>query len=221
MKDVTVLLPVFEEEEALARVIDEIREEMPDCHILAAYNPGMDRSLDILSWKKVEWVQELKLGKGNNVRNALRFLRDRRVVVMMDADFTYPAKHIQDLLANLEDVAMGYRDQKEKGSMTRANAFGNKALSLLASILYQRKVRDVCTGMWAFKGGVLDKFALTSEGFTLEADFFVNAVRNKCIINQVPIEYRSRLDGSKPKLRILDGFKIGLFLIRQRLLRHN
>ena len=177
MKDVTVLLPVFEEESALAQVIDEIRQEIPDCHILAAYNPGMDRSLDILSWKKVEWVQENKRGKGNNVRNALRFLKNRRVVVMMDSDFTYPAKHIVDLLANLEDVAMGYRHKREDGAMTRMNAFGNRMLSLLASVLYRRKVHDVCTGMWAFRGDVLDTFTLTSTGFTLEADLFVNAVR--------------------------------------------
>ncbi len=140
---------------------------------------------------------------------------------MMDADFTYPAKHIKDLLANLEDVAMGYRDKRENGAMTKTNVFGNKMLSLIASVLYGRRVRDICTGMWAFDGGVLDGFHLTSERFTLEADFFVNAIRNKCIISQVPIEYRSRLDVSKPKLRILDGFKIGLFLIKSRLLRHN
>ena len=137
--------------------------------------------------------------------------------MMMDADYTYPAKHILDLLANLEDVSMGYRHKREAGAMTRMNAFGNRMLSLLASVLYRRKVHDVCTGMWAFRGDVLNKFTLTSTGFTLEADLFVNAVRSGCRISEVPIEYRRRLDGCKPKLRVLDGFKIGLFLLKKRL----
>jgi len=90
-------------------------------------------------------------------------------------------------------------------------------LSLLATILFRRRVRDVCTGMWAFQRGVLDKFELESGGFTLEADLFVNCVRNRCRIKQVPIDYRARLDGSLPKLRIVDGVNIGAFLIKKRL----
>ena len=101
--------------------------------------------------------------------------------------------------------------------MSVANFFGNRALSLMATILYQRRVYDVCTGMWAFRRGVLDKFELESGGFTLEADLYVNSVRNRCKIKQVRIDYLARLDGSWPKLRIVDGFNIGMFLLKKRL----
>lgn len=216
MKDVTILLPAFQEEEAIGKVIDDIRSVLPECRILVAYHPSTDGTEDILAQKGVDWITENKRGKGYAVRTAIRSIRSP-FVIMMDADFTYPAKHIPELLENLEDVTLGYRHKREPGAMSSANFFGNRVLSLLASILFRRRVYDVCSGMWAFKKEVLDEFELESGGFTLEVDLFVNCVRNKCKINQIPIEYRGRLDGSLPKLRIMDGIHIGLFLIKKRL----
>ena len=215
MNNVTVLLPVYEEEAALPAVIDEIRGVLPECAIVAAYTPGRDASQDVLRWKKVEWVTTIEKGKGNAVRRTLPFIKTEYIVVM-DADCTYPAIHILDLLAGLDDVAMGYRHQKDKGAMSQTHSFGNYCLSRLASVLYGKKVHDVCTGMWAFRREVLAKFMLNSTGFTLEADLFVNCMRRGYKIKQVPIQYRCRVDQTKPKVRISDGLKIGLFLIRMR-----
>ena len=216
MKDITIVLPTFEEVESVGKVIDDIRNFMPDCRILVAYNPSDDGTADILREKKVEWVTEVKKGKGYNVRNAFRFINSE-YIVMIDADYTYPVSYIPALLDGIEDVALGYRECRDHNAMTFVNFFGNRMLSLMASVLFRRKVRDVCTGMWAFRKGALDKFELESGGFMLEADLFVNSVRNKCKIKQIPIVYRARLDNSMAKLRITDGFKIGLFLIKKRM----
>lgn len=216
MKDVTILLPAYQEEEAIGKVIDEVREVLPSCRILVAYQPGLDGTENILAQKGVEWITEHKIGKGYAVRSAIRSI-NTPFVIMMDADFTYPAKHIPELLENLKDVAVGYRHIRERGAMSSVNFFGNKALSLLASILFKKRIYDVCSGMWAFRKEVLDGFELESGGFTLEVDLFINCIRNKCRINQIPIEYRGRLDGSLPKLRIRDGVNIGVFLIKKRL----
>lgn len=218
LENVTVLLPVFEEEAALPKVIDEIREAMPECDIVAAYTPGRDCTCDILMWKKVEWITDVRRGKGNAVQRAFEFLRARPCVVMLDSDYTYPAKHIPEMVKALEnaDVVMGYRDTKEQGSMTRTNAFGNWALSALASILYGKRVYDVCTGMWAFRGEVLDSLEITSPGFTLEAELFARCARSGYRIKQIPICYRRRLGGSTPKLKVEDGFRIGQRLLKER-----
>lgn len=218
MKDVTVLLPTYQEEEAIGKVIDEVRAVLPDCKILVAYTPGMDGTVDVLRQKKVEWITEPRRGKGHAVQHAVRFISSD-YVVMLDADYTYPATYIPELLDNLEDVAMGYRQYMDGGAMSSVNFFGNKVLSLIASILYGRRVRDVCTGMWGFRKDVLDRFALESGGFMLEADLFVNSVRGKCKISQIPIRYRKRQGDSMSKLRVVDGVKIGLFLLKKRLNR--
>jgi glycosyltransferase involved in cell wall biosynthesis len=216
MRDVTILLPAYQEEEAIGRVIDDVRDLMPECRILVAYNPSMDNTVGILKYKKVEWVMEPRKGKGFNVRNAFRFINSK-YVVMLNSDYTYPVSHIPALLDNLEDVAIGVRAERDHGSMSLANYFGNKILSLMASVLYGRRIKDVCTGMWAFRREVLDNFELEAGGFMLEADLFVNCARAKCKIKQIPVTYRKRLGNSESKLRLGDGLKIGAFLIKKRL----
>jgi len=216
MKDVTVLLPTYQEEEAVGLVIDDIRRVVPECKILVAYTPGTDGTVTVLRQRKVEWLTECRRGKGYSVRNAMRFI-NTPYIVMLDADYTYPASYIPALLDDLKDVAIGYRQHREHGAMTIANFIGNKGLSLMASVLFRRRIHDVCTGMWAFRKEALDKFELEAGGFMLEADLFVNCVRNKCEIRQIPIRYRKRPGNSEAKLRIADGFKIGWFLIKKRL----
>jgi len=141
---------------------------------------------------------------------------------MMDGDFTYPAKHIPEMIRCLDngaDVVIGYRFKRAKGSMSRMNTIGNCGLSILASALYGVHVKDVCSGMWGFRRNVLSRYNITSDGFTLEADLFANTIRNGCKLAQIPIGYRARLDGSVAKLGIKDGFKIARFLIRKRFCR--
>lgn len=162
-------------------------------------------------------------GKGVAVRHAIRKLHksiDYKYLIMIDGDYTYPAFYIPYIVRCLHggnDVVMGYRKDIEDGAMSPVNRSGNKMLSLLASILYGKRVYDVCTGMWGFRKEVIDKFKLTSKGFTFEADLFTNAVANKCRIKQIPINYRARPSGSTAKLKVSDGFKIGWFLLKKRL----
>ena len=68
--------------------------------------------------------------------------------------------------------------------------------------------------MWGFKTSILKSFDIQSKGFTLEAELFTNCVKGKYKLEQIPIGYRKRLDGSYAKLKIRDGFKIAWFLIK-------
>ena len=83
-------------------------------------------------------------------------------------------------------------------------------------MLYKKRIKDVCCGLWGFRKETLDKFYPRSEGFTLEAELFIEVIKHKCRMIQIPINYRSRQDGSKTKLKVWDGFKIGWFLIKRR-----
>lgn len=217
---VTVIIPAYNEEEAIGKVIDEIRSSPVPCQILVGDNNSTDGTYEIAKNKGVTPMRVYRQGKGNVVK-ALLTQVITPYVIMVDADYTYPVgfylKAIVSLLELDADVVMCYRAWRQKDSMSRMNSIGNSLLSWLASILYGCKVVDVCTGLWGFKRGALDKFGLTSEGFTLEVEFFANAMERKCCIQQLPIEYRARLGGSKPKLKISDGFRIALFLIKRRL----
>ena len=219
MNELTVILPAYNEEKAIGKVIDEIRSLPVKCDILVVDNLSTDDTYNITFYKEVKVVVEPLKGKGNAIRTGFKLVKTP-YVVMMNSDYTYPVKYIPffyELLSKGYDVVVGYRYWRAKDSMSLANSFGNKALSLLASILYRKRIKDVCTGLWGFRREVLDKFKIESTGFTLEAELFTEVVKHECNLTQTPICYWSRQDGSKAKLRIWDGFKIGWFLIKRRI----
>lgn len=221
--DTTIVLPAYNEERSIAATIDEIRSVCSIVDILVVDNNSTDHTGQIALEKKARVVCETRQGKGFAFRRALQTLHNR-YIVLLDADATYPAEYIYSMLhilshARCPVVVCGIREKIEPGAMTKTNRFGNVCLSLIASLLYRQYIHDVCTGMWAFKDNTLDRFSLTSPAFTLEADLFVNAVRQGCKIAQIPIHYRARQDGDLPKLKVLDGFRIGWFLIRKRFFR--
>ena len=218
MDKVTVVLPAYNEEKAIGKVIDEIRALPIECKILVGDNTSSDGTYNVVKNKGITPVRVREKGKGNVVRALLKYV-ETPYVITVDADYTYPiGNHLMSICSALggRDVVICYRRWKERNSMSLTNSIGNYLLSLLASILYGYKVRDFNSGLWGFKKEALDKFKLTSKGFTLEADFFTNAIKHKCKMWQIPIRYRARLDGSKPKLKIWDGFKIAWFLLHRR-----
>lgn len=222
-KQVVILVPALNEELAIGHTVKEIKQLMPDSNVVVVDSNSSDSTADRARAEGAVVYNAPRGGKGLAVRCVLSALteqlNDEDCLAMMDGDFTYPAYHLDAILQTLTsgaDVVIGYRHKREQGAMTRTNVFGNKALSLLASLLYGYYVRDVCSGLWGFRIQALKGFALTSNRFTLEADMFVNAIKTNCLIAQVPITYRARLSGSDAKLRVSDGIRIGWFLIQQR-----
>jgi len=224
---VTVVLPSRNEEEAIGKVLEEVNSPQYGLPPLVyTFEPlvidaSSDRTAEIARSYGAKVITQKSRGKGNAFREILPYLKDSDIVIQADADYTYPLNNLPEIVYALttydNDVAMGYRKWKEKGAMPALNAFGNIFLSALATILYGHRVRDLCSGLWGFRKEVLDRFNLTSEGFTLEADFFINAVKTGCKIAQFPIHYRKRLGKSQVKFRpLIDWLKIVWFVIKRR-----
>lgn len=213
MKNTTILIPALNEEQTIGKVIEESAKR--DWIVLVGDNGSTDRTHEVSINAGVTPVSILTRGKGHTIRELINHI-DTPQTIMIDGDYTYPTKDAQRVLDVLDDVVIGYRKYKEANSMPFVNAIGNWLLSLLASVLYGRRVYDVCSGLWAFRTDKLKEFSLVSGGFTLEADLFVNTVKHKCKLTQIPIAYRARPGGSESKIRVSDGLKIGWFLIRKR-----
>ena len=220
MKEVTIILPALNEAKAIGKVIKEIRSLPIECQILVVDNLSTDDTPAIALGLGATVIYEKNKGKGMAVRTGLKYA-STPYVVMIDADGTYPVDAIVSFCEALSeyDIVKGERKWCESGAITKTHRFGNYMLSLLASFLFLCRTRDVCSGMWAFRKECLDKFNLTSAGFTLEADFFANTVLTGCKLKELPIEYRKRIQGDKTKLMMRDGLEIGWFLIRRSFIR--
>lgn len=217
MPDITVILPTLNEERAVGKVIDGIKALPVKCDIVVVDGRSRDKTVGIAEAKGVRIIIEERKGKGIAVRTALSQI-DTSYIVMIDADGTYPIREIVPIYKALlkYDVAKGHRSWCKKGAMTKTHKFGNYILSLLASILYGHRTRDVCAGLWGFRRECLARFNLTSMGFTLEADLFINTIKSGCTLKEFPINYKKRIEGDKAKLMFRDGLEIGWFLIKRR-----
>jgi len=220
-KDIVVLIPTLNEAKAIGQTVADVFDNVPNCQVLILDSYSINGTADKARDKGAVVLDALKGGKGIAVRSVLsQIITGFRAdyYVMIDGDFTYPAKHLPEIIRSLDngaDVVIGYRNKRAKSSMSRMNIIGNWGLSILSSILYGVYVRDVCSGMWGFRRDVLSRYKLTSNGFTLEADLFANTVKGKYKLAQIHREYRARLDDSVAKLSIKDGFKISSFLIKK------
>jgi len=225
---ISIILPTLNEEQTIGQVIDDIPRQALEqagyaVEVLVVDGKSTDRSREIAEQKGASVIVEPRKGKGIAVTTALRVV-DADFIFMLDADYTYPASYIPDMLKLLTNyhVVIGsrLRGQREPGAMSRLNLAGNHLLSLLATLLYWRKISDACTGYWGFRAEVVKSLRLRATAFDLEAELFSQLTRKGYSIAELPIYYRRRV--SRPKLRPLrDGFKIGWALVTKRFRRRN
>jgi len=216
---VTVLLPTYNEEENIGKMIDSIRSVSNKWDILVVDSGSTDNTQKTAKEKNAKLIVVNKRGKGLAVKHALDKIQSDYLIIM-DSDLTYPTSEIPNMLDILKnkkcDVVLGsrFKGRIEHGAMTFINKFGNKFLTMLAYLTYFRHVSDVCSGMWGFTRKAYKKMIIDAPHFELEANFFVECINNDFKLCEVPIAYRKR--GGKTKLSIIDGLKIAGYLVRKR-----
>jgi glycosyltransferase involved in cell wall biosynthesis len=223
---ILIILPTLNEEQTIGKVIDEIPRPALEqagyaVQVLVVDGNSTDRTREIAQQKGASAIVERRKGKGIAVTKVLSSV-DADFIFMLDADYTYPAGYIPDMLKLLTNhhavIGSRLKGRREKGAMSRLNLVGNHLLSLLATVLYQRKISDICTGFWGFRGEVVKNLNLRATAFDLEAELFSQLARKGYSITELTIDYRRR--ASPPKLRSLrDGTRIGWALITRRFRR--
>jgi glycosyltransferase involved in cell wall biosynthesis len=212
---VAILLPCFNEEATIGPVIDDVRAACSDAEIVVFDNNSTDRSAAIATEKNVRVIRVSSQGKGNVVRAMLKKV-DADVYVMLDADATYPAARIPDLIKPVidgtSDMVVGARlGSPEAGSFRRFHHTGNLILCRLVSLIWGARLTDVLSGYRAFTAEVARILPVVSSGFEVETEMTVQALFYNMTISEVDIEYRARPAGSFSKLRSYrDGFAIAL-----------
>lgn len=213
MKHVTFLVPAYNEEKSIGRLLDQINKYRKS-KVVVVDNNSQDRTAEIAEESGAQVLEEKKQGKGNAIKTGFQNIKSL-FVIMLDADNTYDPEEakilLEPLIKNEADVVMGCRLNKkmEDGAISDFNMVGNRILSYFASLFFS-DVNDVCTGYWAFRSKVI-KHLLTegieSDGFDLEVEMFSKISRAGFRVQEVPIRYKNRSDD--PKLNsVTDGAKI-------------
>lgn len=227
MKKITIMIPCYNEEKGIGKVIDSIpRKKLKkagyNLEVLVIDNNSQDKTSKVAKNKKARVIVEKKQGKGNAIRTAFKKISDDTdYVVMLDGDDTYKAGEILRLIEPLEndfcDVIIGSRlEGKINGnSMSVSHRLANWFFTFMVRRFYGANVTDTCTGYFAWKKEVVKNFNghLKSNGFAIEAEMITKMAKLGYKIYSVPITYDQR-HGESKLAPLSDGLKITGMLIK-------
>lgn len=227
-KKIAVVIPAFNEKSTISNVIKDFYFQLPSAFICVVDNNSTDTTeLEIIrAFKELGifektgiYLKEYKKGKAFAIKKAFYTL-DADVYIMVDADCTYDASHIQSLLL---PVLEGYADMVvadrhtlghyKKENKRVLNGFGNNLVKFLINILYKNNLKDILSGYRVFNKAFVKNFPITTGGFELETEITLFALEHNFSIIEIPSEYQDRPLNNPSKLNTLvDGYKVLLKL---------
>ena len=212
-KKIAILIPCYNEEKTIEKVIKDFQKELPEAQIYVYNNNSSDSSVEIVKqFPNVILRNEYNQGKGNVVRRSFREV-DADIYVMVDGDDTYPASAVHDLIKPIQDeeADMVVGDRLSNGTYKKENkrkfhSFGNLLVRRTINLLFKANLKDIMSGYRAFNKIFVKNIPILSSGFEVETEMTLSALDKKFRIKEIPITYKDRPRGSKSKLNtIKDG----------------
>ena len=214
MEKIAVLIPCYNEEKTIRKVITDWKASLPEAVIYVYDNNSTDRTVQIAKECGAVVRHEYQQGKGNVIRRMFREI-DAECYIMVDGDDTYPAEYgrqMADLvLLKGTDMVVGDRLSStyfEENKRPFHN-LGNSLVRGSINNLFGTNIRDIMTGYRAFSFLFVKTFPILSQGFEIETEMSIHAVEKNMRIENFVIEYRDRPEGSESKLNTYsDGMKV-------------
>lgn len=214
MNKIAVLIPCYNESKTIEKVIKYYQKALPEANIYVYDNNSSDKTAEIAARAGAIVRYEYRQGKGNVIRSMFRDI-DSDCYIMIDGDDTYPAEHakeIVDLVLNKGvDMVIGDRLSStyfEENKRPFHN-LGNKVVRFLINKLFKSNVRDIMTGYRGFSKQFVKSFPVLSKGFEIETEMTIHSLDKNFLLEEIPVQYRDRPEGSVSKLNTFsDGFKV-------------
>ncbi len=220
MDKIAVLIPCYNEEKTIEKVIKDSRNALPDAVIYVYDNNSTDKTAEIAEKNGAVVRHEYMQGKGNVIRRMFREI-DAECYIMVDGDDTYPmefASKMADCVINHNaDMVVGDRLSSTYFTENKRpfHNFGNSLVRGSINRLFNCDIKDIMTGFRAFSYQFVKTFPVISKGFEIETEMTIHAVSNNMQVENVIVEYRDRPDGSESKLNTYsDGMKVLLTITR-------
>ncbi|MFD0827002.1 glycosyltransferase family 2 protein [Neobacillus sp. M.A.Huq-85] len=213
--EIAVLIPCYNEELTIGKVIDDFKRELPDSTVYVYDNNSSDRTSEVAKQHGAVVQKETMQGKGNVVRSMFREI-EADVYVMVDGDDTYPAEFVHEMIKPIvnHEANLVIGDRLSNGTYFDENKrmfhnTGNNLVKGLINFLYKSNIKDIMTGYRAFDKLFVKTMPIMSPGFEIETEMSLHALDKKFKIKEVPIDYRDRPEGSESKLNTFsDGIKV-------------
>ena len=220
MDKIAVLIPCYNEEKTIGKVVADFKAALPEAVIYVYNNNSTDNTAAIAKEAGAVVRDEYMQGKGNVIRRMFRDI-DAQCYIMADGDDTYPADNAMEMceLVLNKNVDMVVGDRLSSTYFTENKRafhnFGNSLVRKSINILFNNNIKDIMTGYRAFSYEFVKTFPVLSKGFEIETEMSIHAVDKNMHIENVVIDYRDRPEGSESKLDTYsDGFKVLMTIVR-------
>lgn len=214
MDKIAVLIPCYNEEVTIKKVIDDFKSVLPEAVIYVYDNNSTDKTAEIAKREGAVVRRENRQGKGNVIRSMFRNI-DAECYVMVDGDDTYPAQAAPEMcravIERNADMVVGdrlsstYFEENKRPFHNLGNSLVRKSINTI----FKSDIKDIMTGYRAFSFNFVKTFPVLSKGFEIETEMTIHTIDKNMACENVVIEYRDRPEGSESKLNTYsDGFKV-------------
>ena len=224
--ELTVVMPVYNERATVERAVESVLDaDLGDTFELLIVDDGsIDGTSQLL--RNRSWPDPVRVlhhnrnrGKGAAIRTALGEARGRYTAIM-DADLEYDAQDLHLLLEPLRNgdsrAVFGTRAFLSHSAYSFWYVVGNRAVTLVANVIYNSWISDLMTGQKAMETDLFRTLDLRERGFAIEAEITARLLGAGVRIYEVPIDYQARTREEGKKLTGLDGLRVLWTLLRCR-----
>lgn len=220
MDKIAVLIPCYNEEKTIEKVVRDAKEALPEAVIYVYDNNSGDRTVELAEGAGAVVRHEYMQGKGNVIRRMFREI-DAECYIMVDGDDTYPMEYapqmVEKVLSHNADMVVGDRLSTTYFTENKRpfHNLGNSLVRKSINVLFDCDIKDIMTGYRAFSYSFVKTFPVMSKGFEIETEMTIHAVNNNMQVENVEVDYRDRPEGSVSKLNTYsDGIKVLFTIVR-------
>ena len=201
-KKTLIIIPAYNEEGSVARVIENIRRDVPGADILVVNDGSRDRTAR-QARQSGAMVMNLpyNMGIGSAVQSGFLFAKEKgyHFAVQVDGDGQHPTNEISRLLSTLDngvDLAIGSRFvQPTEYQPTFTRSLGIKIFSFLVSLIVGKKIYDTTSGFRAASRKAILLLTETYPHDYPEVEALITLHRNEMSFVEIPVEMNSRQAG--------------------------
>jgi glycosyltransferase involved in cell wall biosynthesis len=209
---IAILLPCYNEEAAIGKVIADFKTALPDAAIYVYDNNSSDRTITAAASAGAKVRRELLRGKGHVVRRMFADV-EADIYVLVDGDATYDAPSVRTMIARLVDecldMVVAERVEREQTAYRSGHRTGNWLLTRFVAHVFGRSFSDMLSGYRVFSRRFVKSFPVLSGGFEIETELTIHALELGLPAGEVQTPYYARPAGSVSKLSTWrDGFRI-------------
>jgi glycosyltransferase involved in cell wall biosynthesis len=217
-KKINVVIPAFNEELSIGKVVDAIPKDWIET-VIVVNNNSTDKTQEVAALAGATVLLEKRKGYGYACLTGIEEAKKNKadIIVFLDGDFSdYPEEIpqvIEPILEQGMDMVIGSRatGKREKGSMTPQQVFGNWLATRLMKIFYGANFTDLGP-FRAIKMDALEKLQMADKTYGWTIEMQIKAAKHKMNFCEVPVQYKKRIGVSKVsgtvKGTVLAGIKI-------------